>query len=79
MSGSEGVNTRLSGSARVDSTNVRPSGEVRGLTKLIKITEDVRKYAAENAIDEGVAVEHGMRQKAAELAHSGAEIYSKPR
>jgi phosphomethylpyrimidine synthase len=41
----------------------------------MKITEDVRKYAAENAIDEAVAVEHGMRQKAAEFAHIGAELY----
>jgi phosphomethylpyrimidine synthase len=44
----------------------------------MKITEDVRKYAAENAIDEATALEHGMRQKAAEFQHSGAEIYSKP-
>jgi phosphomethylpyrimidine synthase len=45
----------------------------------MKITEDVRKYAAENALDETVALEHGMRQKAAEFQHSGAELYSKPR
>jgi phosphomethylpyrimidine synthase len=44
----------------------------------MKITEDVRKYAAENALDETVALEHGMRQKAVEFQHSGAEIYSKP-
>jgi phosphomethylpyrimidine synthase len=44
----------------------------------MKITEDVRKYAAENAIDEATALEHGMRQKAVEFSHSGAEIYSKP-
>jgi phosphomethylpyrimidine synthase len=45
----------------------------------MKITEDVRKYAAENALDETVALEHGLRQKAAEFQHSGAEVYSKPR
>ena len=44
----------------------------------MKITEDVRKYAAENALDETVALEHGMQQKAVEFQHSGAEIYSKP-
>jgi phosphomethylpyrimidine synthase len=44
----------------------------------MKITEDVRKYAAENALDETVALDHGLRQKAAEFQHSGAEIYSKP-
>ncbi len=44
----------------------------------MKITEDVRKYAAENAFDESVALEHGLRQKAVEFQHGGAEIYSKP-
>ena len=44
----------------------------------MKITEDVRKYAAQNAIDENIAIEHGMRQKAAEFQEAGAEIYSKP-
>ncbi len=44
----------------------------------MKITEDVRRYAKENAIDKSTAIEHGLRQKAAEFQHSGAEIYSKP-
>ena len=44
----------------------------------MKITEDVRKYAAEHAIDESAAIEHGMKEKATEFQHSGAEIYSKP-
>jgi phosphomethylpyrimidine synthase len=44
----------------------------------MKITEDVRKYALEHAIDENAAIEHGMKEKAAEFQHSGAEIYSKP-
>jgi phosphomethylpyrimidine synthase len=44
----------------------------------MKITEDVRRYAKENAIDENSAIEHGLRQKAAEFKHSGAEIYSQP-
>jgi hypothetical protein len=43
----------------------------------MKITEDVRRYAAENAIDENSAIEHGMRAKAAEFEETGAEIYSK--
>jgi phosphomethylpyrimidine synthase len=43
----------------------------------MKITEDVRKYAAENAIDETTVLEQGMRQKAAEFQHTGSEIYSK--
>src|SRR5439155_13181378 len=41
----------------------------------MKITEVVRKYAAENAIDESRSIEHGMRQKVEELQHSGSEIY----
>jgi phosphomethylpyrimidine synthase len=44
----------------------------------MRITEDVRKYAAENAIDESKGIEHGLRQKAEEFQHGGAEIYSKP-
>ena len=44
----------------------------------MKITEDVRRYAKENAIDESSAIEHGLRRKGEEFQHSGAEIYSKP-
>jgi hypothetical protein len=69
------MNTRLSGSARVDSTNVLPSGELRGLTKLIKITEDVRKYAAEQGLADEEAIAKGMSAKAAEFATQGPKIY----
>ena len=44
----------------------------------MKITEDVRKYAAERGIDERSAIEAGLSEKAEEFQHSGAEIYSKP-
>jgi len=40
------MNTALSGSGRVDDIKSHPQGELRGLTKLVKTTEDVRKYAA---------------------------------
>ena len=70
------MNTRLSGSARVDSTDVLPPGELRGLTKLIKITEDVRKYAAEQGIGEEQALRIGMEEKAREFAGSG-DLYAK--
>jgi phosphomethylpyrimidine synthase len=43
----------------------------------MKITEDVRKYAAENAITEEAAIEEGLKQKATEFTKSGAEIYAK--
>jgi hypothetical protein len=72
------MNTRLSGSARVDSANVLPSGEFRGPTKLIKITEDVRRYAAQEGIDETSVIDHGLRTKAREFRDAGAEVYSKP-
>jgi hypothetical protein len=61
------MNTVLSGSGRVDDIKGHPQGEIRGLTKLVKITEDVRHYAKENAITESEALEHGLRTKAAEV------------
>ncbi len=50
------MNTALSGSGRVDDIKSHPQGELRGLTKLVNITEDVRKYAAQKGIDESVAI-----------------------
>jgi phosphomethylpyrimidine synthase len=44
----------------------------------MRITEDVRKYAAQQGIEESAAIEHGLREKAEEFQHAGAEIYSKP-
>jgi phosphomethylpyrimidine synthase len=41
----------------------------------MRITEDVRKYAAEHGMSEEAAVEEGLKQKAAEFNESGAEIY----
>jgi phosphomethylpyrimidine synthase len=43
----------------------------------MKITEDVRKYAAEQGIAESAAIEEGLKQKATEFTKSGAEIYAK--
>ncbi|HEY1583290.1 MAG TPA: phosphomethylpyrimidine synthase ThiC [Chthoniobacterales bacterium] len=43
----------------------------------MKITEDVRKYAAEQQLSEDDALQAGMEQKAKEFAEAGAEIYSK--
>ncbi len=42
----------------------------------MKITEDVRKYAAEQGIAEDAAIEEGLKQKAAEFTESGAEVYA---
>ena len=71
------MNTRLSGSARVDDIKGHPQGEIRGQTKVVKITEDVRKYAAEQEISEEQALQVGLEQKANEFVKKGAEVYAK--
>ncbi len=43
----------------------------------MKITEDVRKFAAEQGVSEGQAIQAGMEQKAREFVEKGAEIYAK--
>ena len=43
----------------------------------MKITEDVRKYAAEQGLAEEQALKSGMEQKAREFVEKGAEIYTK--
>jgi phosphomethylpyrimidine synthase len=43
----------------------------------MKITEDVRKYAAENGYTEDEALQKGMREKSAEFTNQGAEVYPK--
>ncbi|MCF6217988.1 MAG: phosphomethylpyrimidine synthase ThiC [Gammaproteobacteria bacterium] len=41
----------------------------------MKITQDVREYAAKQGITEGQALEKGMQEKAIQFVKSGAEIY----
>jgi phosphomethylpyrimidine synthase len=43
----------------------------------MKITQDVRDFAARQGIDEQAAIEAGMREKAEEFKKVGAEIYVK--
>jgi len=43
----------------------------------MKITEDVRKYAAEQNITEEEALKKGMEQKSKEFVEKGAEVYTK--
>jgi len=43
----------------------------------MKITQDVRDYAAAQSVPEEQALEQGLRQKAAEFVAGGAEIYTK--
>ena len=41
----------------------------------MKITQDVRDYAAQKQLDERAALEEGLKEKAAEFVASGSEIY----
>jgi phosphomethylpyrimidine synthase len=41
----------------------------------MRISQDVRKYAAEHGVDESAALELGMKEKSAEFAQSGARVY----
>ena len=42
----------------------------------MRITEDVRRYAAEQGITDEAAIEKGMQEKASEFASAG-DIYQK--
>jgi len=41
----------------------------------MKITEDIRRFAAEQGLGEGEAVDAGMKKKAEEFRESGSELY----
>ena len=43
----------------------------------MKITQDVRDYAASQGVDEQTALKKGMEEKAVEFVRKGAQIYSK--
>jgi phosphomethylpyrimidine synthase len=43
----------------------------------MKITEDVRKFAAEQKISEEQGLQVGLEQKAKEFNDSGSEVYAK--
>lgn len=43
----------------------------------MKITEDVRKYAAELGLAEEEALKKGLEEKSKEFVENGAEVYSK--
>jgi phosphomethylpyrimidine synthase len=42
----------------------------------MKITEDVRKYAAEQGLSEADALNAGMAEKSREFTESGSELYA---
>jgi phosphomethylpyrimidine synthase len=41
----------------------------------MKITEDVRRYAAEKGVDDAAALKSGMREKSREFKDAGGEVY----
>jgi phosphomethylpyrimidine synthase len=43
----------------------------------MKITQDVRKYAAEQGVSADDALKIGMEQKARDFKQAGAEVYAK--
>ena len=43
----------------------------------MKITEDVRKYAAEQGLTESEALESGMQEKRKEFVEQGSELYAR--
>jgi phosphomethylpyrimidine synthase len=43
----------------------------------MKITEDVRKYAAEQGMAAEEALKKGLEEKSREFVEQGAEVYSK--
>jgi phosphomethylpyrimidine synthase len=43
----------------------------------MKITQEVREYAAQKQVEELVAIETGLQEKAREFKQAGAELYSK--
>jgi phosphomethylpyrimidine synthase len=43
----------------------------------MKFTKDVRKFAAQQKIAEGQALQVGLEQKAKWFTESGAEVYAK--
>jgi archaeosine-15-forming tRNA-guanine transglycosylase len=58
------MNTTSSGRGRIDNIRNHPQGEIRGATKLVKIS------ASE-------ALKVGMEQKAREFVKKGSEVYAK--
>jgi hypothetical protein len=68
---------RIDGRDWIDQIKSHPQGEIRGLTKIVKITEDVRKFAAEQGISENEALEKGLKERPAEFVKKGSKVYAK--
>jgi hypothetical protein len=64
-------------SRRLDDIESHPQGEIRGQTKLVKIAEEVRRFAAEHGITEDAPIEEGLKQKSKGFTERGSEVYAK--
>jgi hypothetical protein len=71
------MNTISSGSDRINDIQDHLQGEIRGQTKLVKITEDVPKYTVEQGVSEEEALQKGMEEKSREFTQKGNELYAK--
>ncbi len=56
---------------------MRPQGEISGATNLVKITEDVQKFAAEQGVTEAKALERGIEVKSHEFVQKGVSFTPK--
>ncbi len=59
-----------------DETLPRESGKVAHFCSM-KISQDVRDFAAQEGMDEQAALQKGMEQKAVEFVKQGSQLYSK--
>jgi uncharacterized protein YllA (UPF0747 family) len=64
------------GAPRQTTRSVARRAALRGRSA-VNITEDVRKYAAEQKISEEEALNKGMEEKSREFVEKGAEVYAK--
>jgi hypothetical protein len=44
----------------------------------MRISQDVRDYAASRGVDEQTAIELGMKEKSAEFVAAGVSVYQEP-
>jgi phosphomethylpyrimidine synthase len=44
----------------------------------MRITQDVRAYAAEHGVGDAEAIELGLKEKSAEFVAKGASVYTAP-
>ena len=57
-----------------DETLPKDSAKVAHFCSM-KITQEVREYAAANGVQDGAALDHGMQEKAIEFVRNGAQLY----